>query len=101
MDEKLFKVRWILAPADPEAAGVCGTTSHEGRSPAAAALAAARSISKAAPTHDGARAQLLILSVAEDTFTDEDAPNVLTGEALQAVARFADVPFDLVYRRLC
>ena len=39
-----FKVRWILSPLDQDRAGFCGTTTHAGHNPAAAALASAESV---------------------------------------------------------
>jgi hypothetical protein len=96
MHERLFTVRWILAPADPAQAGLCGTTTHSGSTPAAAAISAARSISVAAPSGLGP-AQLLILSVAED-----DRSDVMTADALLLAVRShpSDIPFEIVYRRL-
>jgi len=98
MQEQLYKVQWILNPDDPSVAGLYGTTTHFGSSPAAAAIASARIVSRDAKERAG-RAQMFILSVSED----ESGENLLSSSDLQtALLRFDEsLPFELVYRPLC
>ena len=97
MQESLYKVQWILNPADLGRAGIYGTTSHHGASPAAAAIASAHSLSHAIDESWG-RAQLFILRVYEE-LCDRD---LLSSSDLQAALRRSDnPPIDVVYRPLC
>lgn len=96
--EQLYKVQWILNPDDPSLAGLYGTTTHFGSSPAAAAIASARIVSRDAKERVG-RAQMFILSVSGD----DSRENLLSSGDLQtALVRFDEAfPFELVYRPLC
>jgi hypothetical protein len=98
MQESLYKVQWILNHDDPKRPGFYGTTNHLGASPAAAAIASAKSVSHAADDSWG-RAQLHILRVSAHL----DDENLLSGNDLQAALRLADssLPIDVVYRPLC
>lgn len=97
MQENLYMVHWILNPRDPARAGLYGTTRHHGASPAAAAIASARSLSQAVDSSWG-RAQLFILRVCEEA----DDRDLLSGSDLQAALRRSDgLPLDVVYRPIC
>jgi hypothetical protein len=97
MQESLYKVQWILNHDDPKRPGFYGTTNHLGVSPAAAAIASAKSVSHAADDSWG-RAQLHILRVSAHL----DDENLLSGNDLQAALRLdASLPIDVVYRPLC
>jgi hypothetical protein len=97
MQESVYKVQWILSPDDPERAGIYGTTSHHGASPAAAAIASAQSLSQAVDASWG-RAQLFILRVYEE-LCERD---LLSGSDFQAALRRSDhLPLDVVYRPIC
>jgi len=98
MSENLYEVRWILNHDDPERPGFYGTTKHLGISPAAAAIASARSVSNSADESWG-RAQLHILRVS-GVLDDE---NLLCAQDLQAALRLFDagLPIEVVYRPLC
>ena len=94
----LFTVRWILSPTDHDRAGLVGTTTHPGQSPAAAALASAESVLNAL-TGDQFDAEFHVLSVS----VGEAGTNLLEGNELQAALRFHDrrLPIEVVYRPLC
>ena len=96
--ESSFTVRWILSPTDHDRAGLVGTTTHPGQSPAAAALASAESVLNAL-TGDQFDAEFHVLSVS----VGEAGTNLLEGNQLQAALRFHDrrLPIDVVYRPLC
>lgn len=98
MQESLYQVRWILNPDDPALAGLYGTTSHFGSSPAAAAIASARIVSHDVRERWG-RAQMLILSVCGNP----GGENLLSGSDLQAALHrtHGSLPVELVYRPLC
>lgn len=98
MPECIYKVQWILNLDDPDRAGLYGTTSHAGVSPAAAAIASAETVSHAVED-DWGRAQLLILRVSEESGEE----NLLSGNDLQTALRYAsaNLPIDVVYRPLC
>ena len=93
-----FKVRWILSPLDQDRAGLCGTTTHPGHNPAAAALASAESVLNAL-TADQLDAQFHVLSVS----ADEAGANLLAGDDLRAALRHHDrrLPIEVMYRPLC
>jgi hypothetical protein len=96
--ESSFTVRWILSPTDHDRAGLVGTTTHPGQSPAAAALASAESVLNAL-TGDQFDAEFHVLSVS----VGEAGTNLLEGNELQAALRFHGrrLPIDVVYRPLC
>jgi hypothetical protein len=99
MDSELsYRVRWIVAPYDPQRAGVYGTTTHAGNSPAGAAIASAESVMDVL-ADDQREAQMYILSV----FGAESDCNLLSGEDLRKALRRHDriLPFEVVYRPLC
>src|SRR6202008_3620127 len=77
-----FTVRWILSPTDHDRAGLIGTTTHPGRSPAAAALASAESVLNALTT-DQFDAEYHVLSVS----VGEAGANLLESNELQAALR--------------
>lgn len=97
MRENLYRVQWILNPKEPGRAGLYGTTRHHGASPAAAAIASARSLCQAVDS-SWERAQLFILRVCEEP----DDRDLLSGNDLQAALRRSDsLPLDVVYRPIC
>lgn len=98
MQESLYKVQWILNLDDPQRAGFYGTTNHLGASPAAAAIASAKTVAHALEESWG-RAQLFILRVSEQ-LCDQ---NLLSGNDLQAALRRSEgnLPLEVVYRPLC
>jgi hypothetical protein len=98
MQENVYQVQWILDPGDPGRAGLYGTTSHHGTTPAAAAIASAELLAHTV-AQSGGRPQLLIVSVSEK-LSDR---NLLSGSDLQAALRFTQeqLPIDVVYRPLC
>jgi hypothetical protein len=93
-----YQVRWILAPLDRERAGLYGTTTHPGRTPASAALASAESIMRSLPEDPG-QAQIHILGV----FADEPDRNLLSSDDLRMALRYHDkvLPLEIVCRPLC
>jgi len=95
--ERPYKVRWIVAPSDPDAAGFYGTTTHSGGSPATAAVASAERILSAIAAER--RATIHILSVS----TDELGPNLLSGDELRVALHHhpKELPVEVIYRPLC
>ena len=93
-----FKVRWILSPLDQGRAGLCGTTTHAGHNPAAAALVSAKSVLNAL-TADQLDAQFHVLSVS----AGDAGSNLLAGDDLRAALRYHDqrIPIEVMYRPLC
>ena len=96
--EASYRVRWIVAPRDPQRAGVYGTTTHAGSSPAVAAVLSAESVMDVL-ADDQREAQMHILSV----FGADSDRNLLSGEDLRRALRCHDkvLPFEVVYRPLC
>jgi hypothetical protein len=92
-----FTVKWILSPFDQNHAGLVGTTTHRGKTPAAAALASAESVLMTLNA-DQLDAEFHVLSVS----ADEVDRNLLKGDDLRAALRFHDrLPIGVVYRPLC
>jgi len=98
MSENVYEVQWILDPGEPGRAGMYGTTTHRGTTPAAAALASAEILAHAVRESPG-RPQLIIVRVSEKS-SDR---NLLSGSDLQAALRVAPehLPLDVVHRPLC
>jgi hypothetical protein len=98
LDDRAFKVRWIVAPSDPEAVGLYGTTTHAGQTPAGAALASAERLMRAI-SEENWSAAIHILSVSED----EEGPNLLSGDALRLALHHhpKELPVEVLYRPLC
>jgi hypothetical protein len=95
--DRSFKVQWILSPSDPGRAGLYGTTEHEGRTPAAAAIASAKSVLQAAD-REPRPFQIVIVGV----FDGEGAPNLLTADDLtDALRHYPSLPCDIISRPLC
>jgi len=96
--DRAFKVRWIVAPSDPEEAGLYGTTTHPGNTPAGAALASAERLLLAMADESGSAA-IHILSVSEE----ERGPNLLSGDDLRRALRRhpKELPVEVLYRPLC
>ena len=94
----LYKVRWIVSPLDHDRAGLFGTTTHDGCTPAAAALASAESVMNALSAEEHG-AQFHVVSVS----AEEAGGNLLSGEDLQAALRrhHRKFPIEIVYRPLC
>lgn len=96
--DKTYQVRWLLAPEDPDGAGLFGTTTHAAKSPASAAVRSAESVALAIAEEDG-RAAFHVISV-----TDLDSgDNLLSSEQLRAALRYhpTELPVEVVYRPLC
>ncbi len=98
MDSVPYKVRWILTPFDPDRAGHYGTTTHQGKTPAAAALASAESVMDAL-CDDALGAQMHILGV----FAEEQGGNLLSADDLRLALRFHPklLPVEVICRPLC
>ncbi|WP_119460661.1 hypothetical protein [Rhodospirillaceae bacterium SYSU D60014] len=94
-----YKVRWIFAPSTPGRGGLYGTTTHQGATPAAAAVASAERLLNALPDEERNPAELLILSV----FEEPDGENLLSAADLEATLRYhhTPLPCPVVYRPLC
>jgi hypothetical protein len=99
LQDNTYKVRWILVSATPGRGGLYGTTTHEGATPAAAAVASAERLLSVIPDEDRKPAQFLILGV----FDERDGRNLLSGDDLQATLRYhhTPLPCEVVYRPLC
>jgi hypothetical protein len=97
--DNAYKVRWILVPTTPGCGGLYGTTTHEGATPAAAAVASAERLLDVLPDEDRKPAQLLILGV----FEEPDGCNLLSADDLRATLRYhhTPLPCEIVYRPLC
>jgi hypothetical protein len=97
--DNTYKVRWIFTPTTRGRGGLYGTTTHEGATPAAAAVASAGHVLNALPDEDRGPAQLLILSV----FEAPEGKNLLSAADLEATLRYHHtvLPCEVVYRPLC
>jgi hypothetical protein len=93
-----YKVRWIVSPLDHDRAGLFGTTTHSGHTPAAAALASAESVMDALSAEE-LDAQFHVVSV----WSGEVGGNLLSGDDLRAALRchHRKFPIEIVYRPLC
>ena len=96
--ERTYKVRWVVAPQDPDGAGLYGTTTHSAKSPATAALRSAESVARALAEEDLGGA-FHVLSVTGD----ESGPNLLSADQLRAALRYHphDLPLEILCRPLC
>jgi hypothetical protein len=92
-----YRVRWILLLRDQPKGGLYGMTTHEGATPAAAALAGADAVLHAV-RGDCAPQELHVLGV----FGDEGG-NLLSGAELQTALRYHHkaLPCAVTYRPLC
>jgi hypothetical protein len=92
-----YRVRWILLLRDQPKGGLYGMTTHEGPTPAAAALAGADAVLHAVRS-DCAPEELHVLGV-----FDDDGENKLSGAELQAALRYhhKSLPCAVTFRPLC
>ena len=96
--ERAYKVRWVVAPHDPDGAGLYGTTTHSAKNPASAALRSAESVALAMSQEDLSGA-FHILSVTGD----ESGPTLLSADQLLAALRYHphELPLEVLCRPLC
>ncbi len=96
--DKTYQVRWLLAPEDPESAGLFGTTTHAAKSPASAALRSAETVTRAI-SEDESRAAFHVISVTDQ----ENSGNLLSSDQLRLALRYhpTELPVEVVYRPLC
>ncbi|MBX6322754.1 MAG: hypothetical protein IRY94_13065 [Rhodospirillaceae bacterium] len=95
---RTYRVRWILLLRDQPKGGLCGMTTHEGATPAAAALAGADAVFHAV-RRDCQPQELQVLGV----FGEDDPRNLLSDQDLQAAVRYhhRPLPCAVTFRPLC
>ena len=96
--ERAYKVRWIVAPQDPDGAGLYGTTTHSAKNPASAALRSAECVFQALSEEDLGGA-FHVISVTGD----DSGPNLLSADQLRTALRYHphELPLEVLCRPLC